>query len=126
MPLFTVTWTIELDADNHEDAAMQAVIIQRDYESAATVFMVACTEPGRRYTAKPVQVDLCDSVTPLVSYATLEAALRDLVSRCDGAEGVGPDGDNPIDTSRANHLLAQNDAARTHRPDVRHADAGDQ
>jgi hypothetical protein len=44
MPAFEVTWTIELDADTPEAAALIALDIQRDYESIATCFSVTNLE----------------------------------------------------------------------------------
>lgn len=40
MPLFRVTWEIDIEADSPEDAAREALRIQRDTESIATVFDV--------------------------------------------------------------------------------------
>jgi hypothetical protein len=40
MKTYKVTWTIELDAKSASDAAKQALEIQRDRESIATVFDV--------------------------------------------------------------------------------------
>jgi hypothetical protein len=37
---YTVTWVIEIEAESHEAAARQALAIQRDPESTATVFKV--------------------------------------------------------------------------------------
>ena len=37
-----VTWTIELDEDTAEAAAMVALAIMLDHESAGTVFDVKC------------------------------------------------------------------------------------
>ncbi len=37
---YRVTWIIELDADSFEDAANQALEIQRDPESLATHFTI--------------------------------------------------------------------------------------
>ena len=37
---FVVTWVIELDADSPEEAARQALEVQRDAESIATHFRV--------------------------------------------------------------------------------------
>lgn len=41
MTEFTVTWTIDLDADSAQEAAQRAREIQRDPESTATFFEVA-------------------------------------------------------------------------------------
>mgnify|MGYP001579035048 CR=1 FL=1 len=40
MPEYRVTWIIELDAESHEKAAKEALEIQRDPGSTATVFVV--------------------------------------------------------------------------------------
>jgi hypothetical protein len=37
---YTVAWTIEVEAESYEDAARQALEIQRDPDSDATVFSV--------------------------------------------------------------------------------------
>ena len=37
---YLVEWSIELYAENHEDAARQALAIQRDRNSMATIFNV--------------------------------------------------------------------------------------
>lgn len=52
METYTVTWEIELDAESPEDAARQALEIQRDPFSSALVFFVQ-DEMGDR-----VMVDL--------------------------------------------------------------------
>lgn len=38
---YTVTWAIDIDADTPEEAAKEAMAIQRDPDSIATVFMVS-------------------------------------------------------------------------------------
>jgi hypothetical protein len=43
MAEYLVTWKIEVAADSPEDAALQALEIQRDPESMATVFDVVDT-----------------------------------------------------------------------------------
>lgn len=40
MRTYVVEWTIHVDADNPEDAAKQALAMQRDPDSTATVFIV--------------------------------------------------------------------------------------
>ena len=40
MPNYLVQWEIELDADSPLDAALRALVIHRDPESVATVFLV--------------------------------------------------------------------------------------
>lgn len=52
MHTYTVTWTIEVEADYAEEAARKALAIQRDTDSIATVFEVS--RPGLR----TVMVDL--------------------------------------------------------------------
>jgi spore germination protein YaaH len=49
---YTVSWTIELDADTPEDAARQALEIHRDPDSWATHFVVVDT------TGRTHEVDL--------------------------------------------------------------------
>lgn len=40
MPQYHVIWEIDLDAESPEDAALQALSIQRDPQSIATMFSV--------------------------------------------------------------------------------------
>ena len=42
--MYRVNWLIDIEADNHEEAARKALTIQRDPESIGDVFMVAA--PG--------------------------------------------------------------------------------
>lgn len=44
MAAYLVTWTIELEADSHEDAAKKALAIQRDRKSQATFFKVTAED----------------------------------------------------------------------------------
>lgn len=44
MPEYLVTWRVELDATDPLDAARQALEMQRDPTSLATVFVVTCTD----------------------------------------------------------------------------------
>jgi hypothetical protein len=41
MPLYTVTWEIDVDAKTPKEAAREALKIQRDPNSTATVFSVS-------------------------------------------------------------------------------------
>lgn len=43
MKTYSVTWTIDIEAYSCEDAALQALTIQRDPTSTATFFMVRDT-----------------------------------------------------------------------------------
>lgn len=45
MPFYHVTWEIELWAETPEEAAADALAIQRDPESIATLFAVRDTPP---------------------------------------------------------------------------------
>lgn len=40
MPSYFITWNINVNADDHEDAAMQAKAIMQDPASTATIFSV--------------------------------------------------------------------------------------
>lgn len=51
---YRVTWQIDIDADSPEDAARQALDIQRDHESLATFFDV------REPSGNNVEVDVQD------------------------------------------------------------------
>ena len=51
---YRVFWEIDLDAESIEDAARQALEIQRDPESIATCFIVTDENGSHR------DVDLCD------------------------------------------------------------------
>ena len=55
MPSFTVDWSIEVEATDAADAASQALMIQRDLLSTATVFSVTPQDLA------PVMIDLCHS-----------------------------------------------------------------
>ncbi len=46
---FRVRWEIDLDADSPEDAARQALAIQRDLNSLATIFEVKWRDPDNVY-----------------------------------------------------------------------------
>lgn len=50
---YLVTWEIDVEADNHYEAATKALAIQRDVESTATVFTVKDS-----VTLVPHQLDL--------------------------------------------------------------------
>jgi hypothetical protein len=54
---YLVTWSINVEADSAEEAAVQCLVIQRDAESTATVFTVQELPDGL-----PVPVDLADGV----------------------------------------------------------------
>jgi hypothetical protein len=51
MQLFTVTWVIDVEAESPEGAAIEALNIQRDPTSIATIFMV------QEYRSPAVLVD---------------------------------------------------------------------
>jgi len=55
---YKVVWEIDLDAESFEDAARQALEIQRDSESIATCFIVT-DEQGHRQ-----DVDLVEDKAP--------------------------------------------------------------
>lgn len=55
MNSYRVEWVIDIDADTPEDAARQALAIQRDPESIATVFEVML-EDGE----EPVRIDITE------------------------------------------------------------------
>lgn len=55
--MYRVVWEIDLDADNAEDAARQALAIQRKPNSSAVVFDV------RSPDGTSVRVDLSDRMT---------------------------------------------------------------
>lgn len=46
MPEYTVQWTIDIDGDSPEDAALLALGIQQDPESIATIFRVTNKTTG--------------------------------------------------------------------------------
>lgn len=52
---YRVTWAIDLDADDPRKAAEEALRIQRDPESFATVFAV---RPSGTYPSEDVTIDL--------------------------------------------------------------------
>lgn len=48
MPMYLVTWRIDIEADTPEEAAARALIVQRDSDpdNTATVFEVQEHDPG--------------------------------------------------------------------------------
>ena len=59
MARYTVTWEIDIEAGNPELAARQALAIQRDAESTATVFAVRAHGPCPSCGAFRVHGDRC-------------------------------------------------------------------
>lgn len=55
MPSYRVVWCIDIDAENPEDAARQALNIQRDPESIATWFDVF-NDQGDHLTSVDVEL----------------------------------------------------------------------
>ena len=55
---FKVTWTIEIEAETMEEAAHEALAIQRDPFSEATVFEVHNTETDETETINGYDFDL--------------------------------------------------------------------
>lgn len=56
MKHYLVTWRIDIEADSAEEAAVQALICQRDEESTAAVFEVL--EVDDIINRSPVTIDL--------------------------------------------------------------------
>ena len=50
MAEYLVSWYIDIDAATPDDAAIQALTIQRDPDSIATVFEVTDQESGEKVT----------------------------------------------------------------------------
>jgi hypothetical protein len=46
MPEYRVKWEIDIEADDHTEAALQALKIQRDNRSTATIFTVTDQSNG--------------------------------------------------------------------------------
>ena len=57
---YHIRWEIELHADSHEDAARQALAIQRDPESIATVFEVSKPLGGGVIESRTVDLNEVD------------------------------------------------------------------
>ncbi|GAT02504.1 hypothetical protein [Mycolicibacterium fortuitum] len=60
---YRVEWTIDIEAASPEQAARQALVIQRGPDSIATVFEVRRLhrdEKGRRQLGQPTTIDLTD------------------------------------------------------------------
>ena len=61
MTLYRVTWTIDIDAEDHTEAAEKALEIHRDPESIATVFEVtdlsASTLAYRRVLTQQIEAN---------------------------------------------------------------------
>ena len=58
---FRVSWVIDIEADSAEAAAREALRIQRDPQSIATVFKVVATKEGAAVSAQSEQVDLTET-----------------------------------------------------------------
>ncbi|MHB1826798.1 MAG: hypothetical protein ACYCV6_03770 [Steroidobacteraceae bacterium] len=58
---FRVSWVIDIEADSAEAAAREALRIQRDPQSIATVFTVVATKEGAAVSAQSEQVDLTET-----------------------------------------------------------------
>lgn len=61
MSEYTVTWTIDVDAESARDAALLAREIQRDQSSTANVFVVSRnwhTPNGKSTSRHEVEIDL--------------------------------------------------------------------
>jgi hypothetical protein len=57
---FRVSWVIDIEADSAEAAAREALRIQRDPDSIATVFTVVATKEGAALSAQSEQIDLTE------------------------------------------------------------------
>jgi flavin-binding protein dodecin len=69
VPLYRVIWIIDLDAESPEEAAKEALEIQREPGSTATVFEVTEWESGKtivdkfeRNTDKTITIDLSSPI----------------------------------------------------------------
>lgn len=60
MTEYHVSWTIDLEADTPEQAARQALEIQRDPSSIATVFEVSRRDPYTQRLDDPWDIDLTE------------------------------------------------------------------
>jgi hypothetical protein len=61
MTWYRVEWNINVEAENPEDAVRQALEIQRDPESIATVFeVIECDEDGHPVQGSPREIDLLE------------------------------------------------------------------
>lgn len=49
MPTYWITWEIEVDADTPREAAQEALDVQRDEFSTATVFLVTDANGNKEY-----------------------------------------------------------------------------
>jgi len=58
---FRVSWVIDIEADSAEAAAREALRIQRDPDSIATVFTVVATKEGAAVSAQSEQIDLTET-----------------------------------------------------------------
>lgn len=58
MPIFEVNWHVQVEADSPEDAARQALAIQRRRDSIAQVFEVTSAD------GETLEVDLLDEPPP--------------------------------------------------------------
>lgn len=68
MARYLVTWQIDIEADTPEEAAVRALIVQRDPESTATYFKVDDPE-----NCETITVDLSDDDTLAAAQKALTA-----------------------------------------------------
>ena len=80
MKSYLVTWKIDIEADTPEEAAMQALIIHRDTESAAQHFSVTDCEANKTYS-----IDLSNERSTFEK----ELAPEDQVFWTDPDNGIG-------------------------------------
>lgn len=88
MPTYHVSWEIEIDAENPRDAAKQALAIQRDPHSLATVFQVLEFDTEQ----DAVTIDLQDATVECfdcgLEFASDEPSLPALCAECMGLRNI--------------------------------------
>ena len=113
MKTYTVTWAIEVDAENPVAAAYEAMRIQRDEHSTATIFEVKETHSDD----KPIAVDVVQSVTADRAFEMLvQQRIDDLRNDLDDdeknalrriAEALVRGGNDHVPTSDLKEMLRQ-------------------
>ena len=91
---YTVTWTIELEADSHEDAARKALEIQRDKDTVIMWKNFGDAEPPKMHKSKFVPQRLPDRIAVDVVWNPM--CLTSIVERANVREVCEEYGDKVV------------------------------
>lgn len=64
---YKVKWVIDIDASSPEEAAWEALKIQRDRNSEATAFEVELSSPRNHERIDPIHIDLIEKEDPRIT-----------------------------------------------------------